>query len=135
MAWKAVVFGVMLTMAACGSRQQAAGTERQKVESGNLDIVLLSSEPALKQGADTFTIEFRERGTTDLVDVGTVKVSATMPMAGMPPMMASASVEPSGQGGRYTVTSNLTMTGAWTIGIEWSGPVGSGSARLSVPAQ
>lgn len=135
MAWKAIVVGLMLTVAACGSREQAAGKELRRIQSGNLDVVLLASEPALKQGEDTFSIEFRKSGTTELVDVGTVKVSATMPMAGMPPMMASAVAEPSSDRGRYTVNSRLTMSGEWNIGVEWSGPAGSGSTRLSVSAQ
>ena len=135
MACKTIVFGLMLAVAACGSREQSRGTELQRIQSGDLDIVLLASEPALKQGDDSFSIEFRKTGTTELVDVGAVKVSATMPMAGMPPMMASIAAEPSPEPGRYMVTSRLTMSGAWNIGVEWSGPAGSGSTKLSVLAQ
>ena len=138
MAWKAcIVFAVVVTTAACQHQSApATGTELQKVQAGDLDVVLLAPASSLKQGEDdAFTLEFRRTGSNTLVDVGTVKVSATMPMAGMPPMMANASAMPTGTAGRYTVNSPLTMSGTWSIGVEWEGPAGSGSAKLSANAQ
>ena len=138
MAWKAcIVFAVVLAAAACQNQAPAAtGTELQKVQAGDLDVVLLSPASSLKQGEDDdFTLEFRRTGSNTLVDVGLVKVSATMPMAGMPPMMANASAMPTGTAGRYTVTSHLTMSGTWSFGVEWQGPAGSGRAKLSANAQ
>ena len=106
------------------------------MQAGDLDVVLLAPASSLKQGEDdAFTLEFRRTGSNTLVDVGSVKVSATMPMAGMPPMMANASAMPTGTAGRYTVNSHLTMTGTWNFGVEWQGPAGSGSAKLSANAQ
>ena len=140
MAWKAsLVFAVMLAAAGC-QRQDAtpaaAGTQLQKVQSGDVDVVLLAPASSLKQGEDdSFTLEFRRAGSGALVDVGTVRVAATMPMAGMPPMMANAEATPTGTPGRYTVKSHLTMTGTWNFGVEWQGPAGSGSAKLSANAQ
>lgn len=140
MAWKAsLVFAVVLAAAGCQHQDQtpsATGTQLQKVQSGDIDVVLLAPSASLKLGQDdSFTLEFRRTGSDALVDVGTVKVSATMPMAGMPAMMASAEATPTGTPGRYTVKSQLTMTGTWTFGVEWQGPAGSGSAKLSANAQ
>ena len=138
MAWKAcIVFAVMLAAVACQKQAPAAnGTELQKVQAGDLDVVLLAPASSLKWGEDdAFTLEFRRTGSNTLVDVGTVKVSATMPMAGMSPMMANASAMPTGTAGRYTVNSHLTMSGTWSFGVEWQGPAGSGSAKLSASAQ
>ena len=55
----------------------------QTIRAGDLDIVLLSPTGTLRQGRNTFTIEFRRTGTTTLVDVGTVRASANMSMPGM----------------------------------------------------
>jgi len=140
MAWKAsLVFAVVLAAAACQHQEQtpaATGTQLQKVQAGDVDVVLLAPATSLKHGEDdSFTLEFRRTGSDALVDVGTVKVAATMPMAGMPPMMASVEATPSGTPGRYTVKSHLTMAGTWNLGVEWQGPAGHGSAKLSANAQ
>jgi hypothetical protein len=135
MAWKALIVGAMLGAAACSASAPAVGEEVQKVRSGDLEIALLSREATLKQGEDAFTLEFRKAGTTTPVDVGTVKVSATMPMSGRAPMMADAVVAPAGTPGRYTVTTRLTMAGTWNLGVEWQGPAGAGKAALSASAQ
>ena len=140
MAWKAsLVFAIVLASAGCQHQQASpasTGTQLQKVQAGDLDVVLLAPTASLKTGQDdSFTLEFRRTGSDALVDVGTVKVAATMPMAGMPPMMANAEATPSGTPGRYTVKSHLTMTGTWSFGVEWQGPAGNGSAKLSANAQ
>jgi len=54
----------------------------QTVRSGQMEIVLLSPTGTLRSGRNTFTIEFRSP-TRELVDVGTVRVAANMPMPGM----------------------------------------------------
>jgi len=136
MAWKTLIVCAALVVAACnGATQQPTTNQLHTVRVGDLDVVLLASAPVLKQGKDTFTIEFRRAGSTTLVDVGTIKVSATMPMAGMPPMMADAVAMPEGTPGRYTVNSQFTMAGTWNVGVEWDGPAGKGSAKLSTAAQ
>ena len=138
MAWTtSLVFALVLALAGCRQAQEPAiGTELQKVRAGDVDVVLLAEAPSLKHGEDdSFTIEFRRTGSDALVDVGTVKVAATMPMPGMPSMKANAEAIPTGIPGRYTVKSHLTMTGTWDFGVEWQGPAGNGSAKLSANAQ
>ena len=76
----AVVFAAF-ALISCG--RPTAGSdliELQRIRSGDLDVVLLSNDGRLSHDTDTMTVEFR-RGDT-LVDVGTVKAAATMPMAG-----------------------------------------------------
>lgn len=109
--------------------------ELQRVRSANLDVVLLSPNDAWRQGKDTFFVEFRSVADGQLVDVGDVRASATMPMAGMAPMTSVVDVGATEAQGRYSVTTDLSMTGDWRVGIEWNGPAGHGSATLSTSAQ
>lgn len=109
-------------------------TEVQRARSGMVDVVLLSQSGALRHGKDTFVIEFRSTSGDRLVDVGTVKGTATMSMAGSP-MLGSIDVKKTGTAGRYEATSDLSMAGTWRTTIEWSGPAGEGSVTLSGSVQ
>ena len=112
----------------CGSPAGSDQIELDRTRSGDLDVVLLSNDGALTHGKDAFTVEFR-RGN-DLVDVGTVKGAATMPMAGLPAMLGSVFVDPGDVPGRYTATTDLSMSGGWQLAIEWNGPAGKGRASF-----
>ncbi len=101
----------------------------QTVRAGDLDVVLLSSTGALRQGRNSFTIEFRRTGTSTLVDVGAVRASANMPMPGMV-MSSGLQVAPTGVPGRYSATAEFGMAGAWQMAIEWDGPAGQGSVNF-----
>ena len=128
-----IAIAVLAAMAAsCGGAARL--TELQRVKSGTLDVVLLSSHEALRHGKDTFVIEFRSMPAGTLVDVGTVKAGATMPMPGMP-MMGSIDVRKADVAGRYEAASDLSMGGTWRTTVEWNGPAGQGSVTLSVSAQ
>ena len=87
----------VLALAACGGAS-ANLTELQRVKSGNLDVVLLSPHDAIRHGQDSFAVEFRSADGS-LVDVGDVKVSATMPMPGAP-MFGTLDVKKSATAGR-----------------------------------
>jgi hypothetical protein len=118
---------IVLTMAAtCCS--PANLTELQKVKSGMLDVVLLSPRDALRHGSDTFVIEFRS-APGDLVDVGTVRASASMSMSGTP-MMGTIDVARTDVPGRYAATSEFSMAGTWRMTIQWDGPAGTGSVTF-----
>jgi hypothetical protein len=126
---------VFLTVALAGAAgcsqtgSPAALTELQRTRAGDLDVIMLSDREALSQGKGGFVLEFRSQ-EGQLVDVGDVKVNATMPMAGMAPMMGNVSIRPSGVAGRYEVASDFSMAGSWRIGVEWNGPAGRDSATL-----
>jgi len=108
-------------------------TEVQRVNSGAVDIVVLSPDGALHQ-KDPFTIEFRAAGRSTLVDVGTVRASANMPMPGMP-MFGTIDVKPGDAPGRYVAKGNLDMAGGWRIALEWDGPGGRGSVNFAGTVQ
>jgi len=125
-----VVILVTLLLAACGgSNQTAQLKELQRVKAGAMDILLLTSGDAIKQGKGDFVLEFRDSAGS-LVDVGMVMVGASMSMPGMAPMFGECMVTPSATKGRYDVSSDLGMAGTWRLQIAWDGPVGKGSASL-----
>lgn len=128
---------VGLASAGCGQSEGAREhpTELGKVRFGDLDVVLFSREAALSKGKDTATIEFRAASDGNLVDVGMVTASATMAMAGMPPMFGPVAVQPTSTPGRYLATSELSMAGDWRLTVEWNGPAGRGSASFSPAVQ
>jgi Cu(I)/Ag(I) efflux system membrane protein CusA/SilA len=114
------------------TNDQAGGSAAgviQTVRAGDLDVVLLSPTGTLQQGRNAFTIEFRRTGTNTLVDVGTVRASANMPMPGMV-MSGGLQVAPAGAPGRYSATAEFGMAGAWQMAIEWDGPAGKGSVNF-----
>jgi YtkA-like len=108
---------------------RSAGAVVQTVRAGDLDIALLSPTGTLRQGRNSFTFEFRRKGTTTLVDVGSVRASANMSMPGMV-MSGGVQVTPTGVPGRYAATAEFGMAGAWPISIEWNGPAGQGSVNF-----
>jgi Cu(I)/Ag(I) efflux system membrane protein CusA/SilA len=108
---------------------QSAGAVVQTIRAGDLDIAVLSPTGALRQGRNGFTLEFRRTGTTTLVDVGTVRASANMPMPGMV-MSGGLTVMPTGVSGRYDASADFGMAGAWQMAIEWNGPAGQGSVNF-----
>jgi hypothetical protein len=104
-------------------------TEVQRVKSGAVEIVLLSHDGVLHL-KDPFTIEFRSASGGNLMNVGSVHASATMPMPGMP-MFGSIEIRPTNAPGRYTANGKLEMAGGWRIALEWDGPAGRGAVNFS----
>ena len=105
----------------------------QTVRAGDLEIVLRAPDAALRQGRNTFTIEFRRPDGT-LVDVGAVRASANMAMPGMV-MSSGLQVTPGSVPGRYAATAEFGMAGTWPMSIEWSGPAGQGSVNFQGSVQ
>ena len=120
---------VLLLLTACGGNQTAQLKELQRAKAGAMDVVLLASGDAIKQGKGSFVLEFRDAGG-NLVDVGRVTVGASMPMAGMAPMFGESTVMPTEMRGRYEVASDFGMAGTWRLQIAWDGPAGKGSASM-----
>jgi hypothetical protein len=117
---------LVLLLTACGGAQL---TELQRVKSGQLDVVLLSSRDAIRHGHDSFVVEFRS-SDGGLVDVGEVKASATMPMPGAP-MFGTLDVRKSAAAGRYDVDAKFDMAGTWRTTIQWAGSSTPGSVTFS----
>jgi len=131
----AQAIGVLsLVVAACvGCGKTTKLTEVQRVRSGDVDIVLLSRDGVLHQ-KDSFTIEFRSISGGDLLNVGAVRASASMPMPGMP-MFGTIDIQPADAPGRYVAKGNLEMTGGWRIALEWDGPAGRGKVDFAGAVQ
>jgi hypothetical protein len=124
------VAAIVTVMTACGSgTPERTMKELQRTKAGALDVVLLGPSDALPQGKGFAILEFRD-SSGGLVDVGTVKVNATMAMAGMSPMIGGSDVKPTPAPGRYEIATDFSMAGSWQLAIEWDGPRGRGSARM-----
>ena len=121
------VFGLYCWQRASVSHD-GAGTVVQTVTSGDLRISVVSDTGAIHQGRNTFAIEFRDADRR-LVDVGSVSVSAAMPMPGMV-MSGGVQVQPSGVPGRYDAAAEFGMAGAWQFRIDWTGDRGAGSVAF-----
>lgn len=124
---------VVLVAACVGCRPETKLTEVQRIRSGDIDIVVLSQDGVLHQ-KDSFTIEFRSSAGRNLLDVGTVRANASMPMPGMP-MLGSIEIRPAKAAGRYTANTNLDMAGGWRIALEWDGPAGRGAVNFAGTVQ
>ena len=62
-------------------------------------------------------------------DAGDVRLAGAMTMPGM---VMSGGIEVQRiEPGRYQVTGDFGMSGAWRFTIEWNGPAGSGSTSFS----
>ena len=125
----AVVMTTTLLLVGGCRRSDEQLTEWQRIKSGALDVVLLSPQGSPRHGRDTLAIEFRSSGNGQLVDVGDVRATATMPMAGMP-MIGSIDVTRANVAGRYTAVAQLEMAGTWRIELHWQGASGSGSVTF-----
>ena len=129
--WTRILLCILaLFSVACGGGNAAPPShELQRTTSGNIVVVLLADHDEVKQGRDTLSLEFRGADGT-LKDVGTVRVNATMSMAGMAPMLGTIEIARTSTPGRYAVSTDLGMSGGWQLNVEWDGPVGRGTARL-----
>jgi hypothetical protein len=142
--WATVTVVALIGLAAAGwflrdrftaaPRAEAAGAVLQTVRSGDLVITLANPGGELRQGANAFRIEFRSARTSALVDVGAVRLNATMTMPGMA-MSGTISIAPAGQPGVFEATADLGMAGAWQMVLEWDGPAGRGSAAFTGSVQ
>jgi hypothetical protein len=131
-----LVLGSAMTACRQAPPLEAPGLkELQRAKAGDMNVVMLASADALKSGKDTAYLEFRSGAEQRLTDVGTVKISATMPMQGMAPMMGSMFVHKTETAGRYLIDTDLGMIGTWQIAVEWDGPAGAGKVMMSGAVQ
>jgi hypothetical protein len=107
----------------------ALGVALETVRSSNLLITLSNPAGELHRGRNGFVIEFRSAATHELVDVGAVKLAASMTMPGMV-MTSPITIAPTSRAGVYEATGDFAMAGAWQMALEWDGPAGRGSAAF-----
>ena len=129
-----ILAAALLILLSCraAAPTQSDMIELQRIRADGVDVVLLTDDGTLSHGKDVLTVEFR-RGE-QLVDVGSVKAAATMPMAGLPDMLGSVFINPGDAPGRYTAQTDLSMSGGWRLKLEWDGPAGKGSASFQATA-
>ena len=120
---------IAMVVVACNQAPPNSMKEIQRAKAGALELVLLGPSEALPQGKGFAILEFHD-GSGSLVDVGAVKVNATMAMAGMSPMIGGSEVKPTPAPGRYEIATDFGMAGTWQLAVEWDGPKGHGSARM-----
>jgi hypothetical protein len=100
----------------------------------DLSIRLLNESGQWKPGKNTFVLEFASAKDNQPADVGKVSLNTSMPMPGMAPMLAGATVEPNGPG-RYRGTISFPDSGDRQVTVAWDGPAGKGSTKFTVPVR
>ena len=81
---------------------------------------------------DRGLVEFRDAANA-LVDVGTLQAATSMAMPGMV-MTGDVTVTPLGPG-RFAIAGQYSMSGAWTLALDWSGPRGRGRTSVDVEVE
>jgi hypothetical protein len=130
------VLGMVLLAApslgtAWGAELKAIQTQKAK----DMTVTLLSESGQWTQGKNTFVLAFTSEATKQPVDVGNVTLNTSMPMPGMAPMLAGATLSPDKTPGRYLGTISFPDRGARQVTVAWDGPAGKGSTQFSVPVR
>jgi hypothetical protein len=131
-----VVIGLLLVTggllgSAWGAELKVIQTQKTK----DVILTLLSDSGQWTQGKNSFVLAFTSASTQEPVDVGTVSLNTSMPMPGMSPMIAGATLTPDNARGRYQGTISFPDSGARQVTVTWNGPAGKGSTRFSVPVR
>ena len=122
-----VIFGAFLG-AADAADMKPIKTQKAK----DLTVSLLSESGQWNRGKNDLVLTFTKDGQP--VDAGKVSVNTSMPMPGMAPMVAGATLQPDGPG-RYKGTITFQDRGDRRVTVSWDGPAGKGSTRFSVPVR
>ena len=130
----AVVSTALLTLGGLGpawSAEKVIQTQKTK----DVVITLKSESGQWSRGKNTFALEFTSAKDQQPIDAGTVTLSTSMPMPGMAPMIAGATLSPDKSPGRYVGTVQFPDSGARQVTVNWDGPAGKGSTKFSVPVR
>jgi YtkA-like len=130
-----VLTGILLAGLLLESSRSAEMKVIQTQKSKDLVITLLSESGQWTQGKNSFVLVFTSVETKQPVDVGKVTLSTSMPMPGMAPMLAGATLTPDKMPGRYLGTISFPDRGARQVTVAWDGPTGKGSTQFSVPVR
>ena len=126
-----VLLAVLSLGSAWGAELKVIQTQKAK----DLTITLLSESGQWTSGKNTFVLAFTAAATKQPVDVGKVTLSTSMPMPGMAPMLAGATLTPDKAPGRYLGTISFPDSGARQVTVAWDGPAGKGSTQFSAPVR
>lgn len=128
-------FVVGAMMLALSVMSHAVGAELKPIKAQkakDLTVSVLSESGQWKPGNNSFVLEFTKDNKP--VDVGKVRLNTSMPMPGMAPMIAGATLEPDGPG-RYKGSIRFPDAGDRQVTVSWDGPAGKGSTKFSVPVR
>jgi hypothetical protein len=84
--------------------------------SGPMRLQVLLGSDGLKPRTETYTFRLQTLAGQPFVGKPTVRVS--MPMSGSAPMVAPTSVIPIRTPGLYSVKTEFTMAGVWTLQVQ-----------------
>jgi hypothetical protein len=132
--WRPIV---MLVLAAAWLSASAGAAElkvikAQKVK--DMTVRVLSDSGQWQRGKNVFVVEFTSAKDGKPLDVGRVGLNTSMPMPGMAPMVAGATVEPDSPG-RYRGAISFPDRGDRQVTVTWDGPAGKGSTKFTVPVR
>ena len=101
----------------------------------DVGVSVLSESGQWKVGKNEFVVAFTSAKDSSPVDVGKVTLNTSMPMPGMAPMVAGATLEPDATPGRYRGTISFPDRGDRQVTVGWDGPAGKGSTKFTVPVR
>ena len=101
----------------------------------DVGVSVLSESGQWKPGKNEFVVTFTSTKDSSPVDVGKVTLNTSMPMPGMAPMVAGATLESDGTPGRYRGTISFPDRGDRQVTVSWDGPAGKGSTKFTVPVR
>ena len=128
----ALVTAVALAAPVIGTAADLKPIHTQKAK--DVVVALMSDSGQWKPGKNSFVMEFKSAKDRKPVDAGKVTLNTSMPMPGMAPMIAGATLTPDGPG-RYRGAIEFPDSGARQVTVTWDGPAGKGSTRFSVPVR
>jgi hypothetical protein len=132
--WKRIGVLVALMVGLAGPALAADLKPIKTQKARDLNVRLLSESGQWKQGKNAFVLEFTSAKDSKPVDVGKVSLNTSMPMPGMAPMLAGATLEPDGPG-RYRGAISFPDSGDRQVTVAWDGPAGKGSTKFTVPVR
>jgi hypothetical protein len=127
-----VLTGILLTGLLPGIAQGEELKVIQTRKAKDTVVTLLSESGQWTQGENSFVLAFTSANTQQPVDIGKAALNTIMPMPGMAPMLAGATLTPDKTPGRYLGTISFPDSGARQVKITWEGPTGKGSTQFSV---
>lgn len=134
MLWRtSLIVVAVATLAAAASAADLRVIKAQKAK--DVIVSVLSESGQWKSGKNEFVLAFTSAQDGKPVDVGKVTLSTAMPMPGMAPMLAGATLQPDTTPGRYRGTISFADRGDRQVTVSWDGPAGKGSTKLSIPVR
>jgi hypothetical protein len=104
-------------------------------KSKDVSVSVLSESGQWQPGKNEFVVAVTSTKDGSPVAVGTVTLTTSMPMPGMAPMVAGATLEPDARPGRYRGTISFPDRGDRQVTVSWDGPAGKGSTKFIVPVR